>query len=80
MYSHPNGIPLRSWSVEEVSIFLKDLGFEAYQEKFQDHLIDGRVLMLISEDHMIKHLGVMLGPALKIQAQIDAMKNAENSY
>jgi hypothetical protein len=65
------------WSQEDVNLFLKDLGYEAYQEKFQNHMVDGRALLLINEDHMIKYLGLMLGPALKIRAHLDAIKQAE---
>ena len=77
LYVHPMGMSLGFWTQEDVCIFLKDLGFEAYQERFQNHMVDGRALLLINEDHMIKYLGLMLGPALKIQAQLDAIKQAE---
>lgn len=77
LYVHPLGMSLGLWSQEDVNLFLKDLGYEAYQEKFQNHMVDGRALLLINEDHMIKYLGLMLGPALKIRAHLDAIKQAE---
>lgn len=68
---------MEMWSLDDVCAFLRDLGYETYQERFVEHLVDGKALQLIQEEHMVKYLGLMLGPALKIQAQLEAIKRAE---
>lgn len=38
--------------------------------------IDGQALMLLKADHLMSAMSMRLGPALKICAQIDAMRSA----
>ncbi len=74
VYSHPMGLPMQSWTADNVSDFLTFLGYEAYVDRFLEHEIDGRALSLIKDHHLIMTLKLRLGPALKIFQQINAIK------
>ncbi|XP_041362678.1 uncharacterized protein LOC121378533 [Gigantopelta aegis] len=61
--SRPNDI--RFWSVEDVCRFLARLdGCGIYAENFMEQRVDGRILPLLTTDHLIKNLGMKLGPAV----------------
>uniref|UniRef100_A0A7N8WY71 SAM domain-containing protein n=1 Tax=Mastacembelus armatus TaxID=205130 RepID=A0A7N8WY71_9TELE len=44
-------------------------------EAFRLQEIDGQALMLLTEDHLMTSMNIKLGPALKICAHINALKN-----
>ncbi|MEQ2199281.1 hypothetical protein XENOCAPTIV_001261 [Xenoophorus captivus] len=56
------------WSVEEVTAFIQTLPGELQE-------IDGQALLLLTEDHLMTSMNIKLGPALKICAHINALKN-----
>lgn len=67
--------PICNWSVEEVSEFIKNLpGCQDYVEDFVQQEIDGQALLLLKENHLVHAMGMKLGPALKIVAKVDSMK------
>ncbi|MEQ2157270.1 hypothetical protein GOODEAATRI_000216 [Goodea atripinnis] len=64
------------WSVEEVTAFIQTLpGCGDVAEAFRLQEIDGQALLLLTEDHLMTSMNIKLGPALKICAHINALKN-----
>ncbi len=68
------GLPLHTWSVEDVSDFLTFLGYEAYSDKFAEHEIDGKALSLVKDHHLLMTLKLRLGPTLKICEHVNAIR------
>ncbi|XP_015226285.1 PREDICTED: polyhomeotic-like protein 1 [Cyprinodon variegatus] len=63
------------WSVEEVCKFISSLqGCEDLAAQFLSQEIDGQALMLLREDHLISTMNIKLGPALKICASINSLR------
>ncbi|XP_077576127.1 polyhomeotic-like protein 1 isoform X2 [Stigmatopora nigra] len=63
------------WSVEEVFRFISSLqGCEELAAHFLSQEIDGQALMLLREDHLISTMNIKLGPALKICASINSLR------
>lgn len=66
-----------SWSVDEVAEFIRKLpGCQDYVEDFVQQEIDGQALLLLKENHLVNAMGMKLGPALKIVAKVESMKEA----
>ncbi|KAE8624044.1 hypothetical protein XENTR_v10005806 [Xenopus tropicalis] len=67
------------WNTEDVMQFVRDadpqLGFHA--ELFRKHEIDGKALLLLRSDVMMKYMGLKLGPALKLSHHIDKLKQGK---
>ncbi|KAK1895093.1 Polyhomeotic-like protein 1 [Dissostichus eleginoides] len=83
--SAPGSLPLEGanflsatpgqWSVEEVCRFISSLqGCEELAAHFLSQEIDGQALMLLREDHLISTMNIKLGPALKICASINTLR------
>ncbi|XP_073686854.1 uncharacterized protein [Garra rufa] len=63
------------WSVDQVSSFISSLpGCQDIAESFRAQEIDGQALLLLTEDHLMSAMNVKLGPALKICARINSLK------
>ncbi|KAM4735882.1 polyhomeotic-like protein 1 isoform 2-T2 [Anableps anableps] len=63
------------WSVEEVCKFISSLqGCEELAAQFLSQEIDGQALLLLREDHLISTMNIKLGPALKICASINSLR------
>ncbi|KAM9806444.1 polyhomeotic-like protein 1 isoform X2 [Syngnathus typhle] len=63
------------WSVEEVCRFISSLqGCEELAAHFLSQEIDGQALLLLREDHLISTMNIKLGPALKICASINSLR------
>lgn len=45
-------------------------------EEFRCQEIDGQALLLLKEDHLMATMNIKLGPALKIFAQINSLKDS----
>lgn len=45
-------------------------------EEFRSQEIDGQALLLLTEDHLVSSMNLKLGPALKLCAHINALKDA----
>lgn len=72
LYEH---VEAAKWNVEEVAAFVKSLnGCSEYADSFVSQEIDGQALMLLREEHMVVAMHMKLGPALKIVANVNAMK------
>ncbi|XP_028281790.1 polyhomeotic-like protein 1 isoform X3 [Parambassis ranga] len=64
------------WSVEEVSQFISSLqGCEDLASQFLSQEIDGQALLLLKEEHLMSTMNIKLGPALKICAHINTLKD-----
>ncbi|XP_031638342.1 polycomb protein Scm [Contarinia nasturtii] len=63
----PTGPP-QEWSVEGVIKFIADTdpALAVHAELFRKHEIDGKALLLLNSDMMMKYMDMKLGPALKI--------------
>ncbi|XP_073459141.1 sterile alpha motif domain-containing protein 11 isoform X3 [Aquarana catesbeiana] len=62
---------LSKWTVEDVCSFVGSLsGCAEYTQVFREHCIDGETLPLLTEEHLLNNMGLKLGPALKIRAQV----------
>ncbi|NXM14189.1 SCMH1 protein, partial [Ploceus nigricollis] len=77
--SRPSSRDPSSWTVEEVMQFIRDsdpqLGPHA--DLFRKHEIDGKALLLLRSDMMMKYMGLKLGPALKLTYHIDKLKQGK---
>ncbi|XP_064500883.1 polyhomeotic-like protein 1 isoform X4 [Pseudopipra pipra] len=63
------------WSVEEVYEFIASLqGCQEIAEEFRAQEIDGQALLLLKEEHLMSAMNIKLGPALKICAKINVLK------
>lgn len=69
-----------SWSIEEVMQFVRDADPQAlgpHAELFRKHEIDGKALMLLRSDMIMKYMGLKLGPALKLCHHIEKLKQTK---
>ncbi|KAM8954367.1 polyhomeotic-like protein 3 isoform 2-T2 [Pelodytes ibericus] len=63
------------WTVEDVWAFIHSLpGCHDIADEFRMQEIDGQALLLLKEDHLMCTMNIKLGPALKICAQINTLK------
>lgn len=68
---------MANWSVSEVCEFIKNLpGCSDYVDDFEQQEIDGQALLLLKENHLVNAMGMKLGPALKIVAKVESMKES----
>ncbi|GFR34042.1 sterile alpha motif domain-containing protein 11 [Trichonephila clavata] len=62
---------LSHWTVEDVVKFVSSVDTcSEYAERFREESIDGTTLPLLTEDHLTMHLGMKLGPALKLRSNL----------
>ncbi|XP_026222610.1 polyhomeotic-like protein 2 [Anabas testudineus] len=65
------------WNIEDVYEFISSLpGCLEIAEEFRSQEIDGQALLLLKEDHLMGTMNIKLGPALKIFAQINMLKDS----
>ncbi|XP_053185922.1 polyhomeotic-like protein 3 [Scomber japonicus] len=65
------------WNVEQVFSYINSLpGGQEVAEEFRSQEIDGQALLLLTEDHLVSTMNLKLGPALKICAHINSLKDA----
>ncbi|KAM5125533.1 polyhomeotic-like protein 2 [Mantella aurantiaca] len=66
-----------AWNVEDVYHFIRSLpGCQEISEEFRLQEIDGQALLLLKEDHLMSAMNIKLGPALKIYARINLLKES----
>ncbi|XP_037579170.1 polycomb protein Scm isoform X1 [Dermacentor silvarum] len=72
----PPSSPPCEWSIEDVIRYISslDAALATHSDLFRRHEIDGRALLLLNSDMMMKYMGLKLGPALKICNIIDKIK------
>ncbi|XP_038965041.1 sterile alpha motif domain-containing protein 11 isoform X2 [Rattus norvegicus] len=62
---------INKWTVDDVCNFVGGLsGCGEYARVFREQGIDGETLPLLTEEHLLNTMGLKLGPALKIRAQV----------
>ncbi|XP_033082762.1 polycomb protein SCMH1 isoform X1 [Trachypithecus francoisi] len=68
-----------SWTVEDVMQFVQeaDPQLGPHADLFRKHEIDGKALLLLRSDMMMKYMGLKLGPALKLSYHIDRLKQGK---
>ncbi|NXE69488.1 SCMH1 protein, partial [Calcarius ornatus] len=68
-----------AWTVEEVMQFIReaDPQLGPHADLFRKHEIDGKALLLLRSDMMMKYMGLKLGPALKLTYHIDKLKQGK---
>lgn len=65
------------WNVDEVYEFIASLpGCQEIAEEFRSQEIDGQALLLLKEEHLMSAMNIKLGPALKICAKINVLKES----
>nr|XP_029133439.1 polyhomeotic-like protein 3 [Labrus bergylta] len=65
------------WNVEQVFSFINSLpGGQDVAQEFRSQEIDGQALLLLTEEHLVSSMNLKLGPALKICAHINLLKDA----
>ncbi|XP_038600938.1 polyhomeotic-like protein 3 [Tachyglossus aculeatus] len=65
------------WTVDEVWAFIHNLpGCQDIADEFRAQEIDGQALLLLKEDHLMSAMNIKLGPALKICARINSLKES----
>ncbi|XP_075051978.1 polycomb protein SCMH1 isoform X2 [Mixophyes fleayi] len=67
------------WNMEDVMQFVReaDPQLGSHAELFRKHEIDGKALLLLRSDVMMKYMGLKLGPALKLSHHIDKLKQGK---
>ncbi|XP_069381889.1 polycomb protein SCMH1 isoform X3 [Paralichthys olivaceus] len=69
-----------SWSVDDVIRFVQEADphtLGPHIELFRKHEIDGKALMLLRSDVIMKYMGLKLGPALKLCHHIEKLKQTK---
>ncbi|XP_045146696.1 sex comb on midleg-like protein 2 [Echinops telfairi] len=72
-----------SWSVEEVIQFMRETDPKTtalLEDLFREHEIDGKALLLLKSDMVMKYLGLKLGPALKLCHYIEKLKDGKKYH
>uniref|UniRef100_A0A0A9WFW6 Polycomb protein Scm n=2 Tax=Lygus hesperus TaxID=30085 RepID=A0A0A9WFW6_LYGHE len=69
------------WTIEDVihHICSVDSYLSAHADLFRRHEIDGKALLLLNSDMMMKYMGLKLGPALKICNLINKIRGRRHS-
>lgn len=63
------------WDVGQVFSYINSLpGGQDVAEEFRSQEIDGQALLLLTEDHLVSTMNLKLGPALKLCAHINSLK------
>ncbi|XP_029419876.1 sex comb on midleg-like protein 2 [Nannospalax galili] len=72
-----------TWSVDEVIQFMKHTDPHIsgpLTDLFRQHEIDGKALLLLRSDLMMKYMGLKLGPALKLCYYIEKLKGVKYNW
>lgn len=51
-------------------------GCQEIADEFRSQEIDGQAMLLLKEDHLMSAMNIKLGPALKIFARINMLKDS----
>lgn len=55
---------------------IPQLGCQEIADEFRAQEIDGQAMLLLKEDHLMSAMNIKLGPALKIFARINMLKDS----
>ncbi|EDO25812.1 predicted protein, partial [Nematostella vectensis] len=70
----PGSKHVSSWTVGEVVSFIESRDCRKFADVFREQEVDGKALMLLSLEEIYKVLGVTLGPALKLQDDVQILR------
>merc|ERR1711981_948141 len=71
---------VEQWSVDTVVEFVSNVeSCQDYPDVFREHSIDGSALVVLSETHMTRILGMKLGPVFRLRAAITELMNRTTS-
>ncbi|KAM8703615.1 hypothetical protein ACLKA7_008267 [Drosophila subpalustris] len=78
--SHLRAQPI-DWSIEEVIQYIEsnDNSLAVHGDLFRKHEIDGKALLLLNSEMMMKYMGLKLGPALKICNLVNKVNGRRNN-
>ncbi|KAH8288424.1 hypothetical protein KR054_002627 [Drosophila jambulina] len=78
--SHMRTQPI-DWSIEEVIQYIEsnDNSLAVHGDLFRKHEIDGKALLLLNSEMMMKYMGLKLGPALKICNLVNKVNGRRNN-
>ncbi|XP_016066666.1 PREDICTED: sex comb on midleg-like protein 2 isoform X2 [Miniopterus natalensis] len=72
-----------TWCVDEVIQFMKHKDPQIsgpLADLFRQHEIDGKALLLLKSDLVMKYMGLKLGPALKLCYYIEKLKEGKHNF
>ncbi|KAF2354692.1 SLED domain [Trinorchestia longiramus] len=77
----PCGDPV-DWTVEDVIAYIAAVSpqLACHADLFRRHEIDGKALLLLNSDMMMKYMGLKLGPALKICNLINKIRGKKHIF
>lgn len=58
------------WTIQDVSTYIKQIGFDSAAECFKKKSVDGKALLNLSRQQVLKNFNIRLGPAIKLYAYI----------
>lgn len=69
-----------AWSIDEVMKYIGEAesALLPFIDLFRKHEIDGKALLLLTSDMMMKYMGMKLGPALKLCHIIEKLKSSRH--
>ncbi|ALC47933.1 Scm [Drosophila busckii] len=78
--SHLRAQPV-DWTIEEVIQYIEtnDNTLAVHGDLFRKHEIDGKALLLLNSEMMMKYMGLKLGPALKICNLVNKVNGRRNN-
>ena len=71
--------PIENYSVDEVAIWLNCIGLGNKVRSFKENSVDGLMLVNLSEQEMVRDLGLTHLQAKKVQQQLDFTKDITSS-
>ncbi|CAO1405906.1 unnamed protein product [Diamesa serratosioi] len=85
-YSSPTPIiphgTISDWRIEDVIQYISsaDTSLAVHADLFRRHEIDGKALVLLNSEMMMKYMDIKLGPALKICNLVEKVSNRTNRH
>ena len=70
------GGKLSQWNCSDVVCFLRETDCAKYADIFEEQDIDGKALILLTEDTLTRLLKIKIGPAIKIHRHVQNLKRA----
>lgn len=73
---YPEVIPhAENWSIEDVEMFFRHIGYKEEAPAFREQEIDGQSLLLMKRSDVLTGLDLKLGPALKIYNHVKRLQS-----
>lgn len=72
--------PPKTWSISKLLEFIKDTDVSQCAASLEDNEIDGKAMLLLERDLVLHHMGIKLGPALKLLDLIEELKAVQKKF